>query len=402
MKVNLTFFINLLIIYDFLIPKILLLVLFIMILKYQIKSLMYNWRVEFAKNNANEFLYLYKIKNFYFIWFWLFIYFFIFIFLFLSFRIYRMGYILDLNNIKKTYIILYSLKEYLFIIIFTLIVLIFFLMILLILKKIKNFLETYLLQKHLYLINYKREKKYDRHLNICFAPPVTGYTEEDKIKARNNYLTNGFYKKIFYYFYFFSYCNLIEIIIDLDYKLYCKYFEKTRFAKSELVHFSRHLKKMLNIKYNIIIPITIFFYELIFCNLTITYLFYFLPFYFFYTLWYKLSYFWYIGRIARLDAILYELYYDFPNIMYLNLDQDEMNIIFRYILGGLNEMPNPETDESSLAYRITYYKRYLLCNNKIYRNFNINDSITCTEYEEMQQEKQQKQTIQNKNETKNK
>lgn len=164
---------------------------------------------------------------------------------------------------------------------------------------------------------------------------------------------------------------------------------------SKITNFSRHFQIISDTKYNVILPIGIFFYELIFCNLTIAYLFYFLPFYFLYTLWYKLSRFWYIDRIPNLDVILYELYYDFPIIMYLNLDQEEFNIIFRYILGGLNKMPNPDVDENSTAYRIAHYKRYILYDDKIYINEHIKDSISKNQYQEMQKEAAEGKTSNN-------
>jgi len=384
------FIINIIIFYNFLIPKLILLFLFILILKFQLKSLFSDWRIILAEKDPNKFFYLYKIKNFYFTWFWILIYFFVFIFLFLAFRVVRMGYKLDLNFIKQNYIYLYTLGEYLLILIFTLFIIIFLLTIILILKKVKTFLETYMLRKHLYLINYQTKKKFEPIVDIFYNPTYNRmYPEntqeeiEDRRKYKNKYLKNGFYKKIFYYFFFISYVNFIRLVMKIDRKFYLAFRKGTRYSKSEIFNFSRHFKIICNTKYNVIIPILIFFYELIFCNFTIVYLFYFLPFYFLYTLWYKLSSFWYLNRIANLDVILYELYYDFPHIMYLELDQEDLNMIFRYILGGLNSLPNSNNDDHSASYRLMHYKRFILYENKIYINKNTKESISKDEYQNL-------------------
>lgn len=384
------FIINIIIFYNFLIPKLILLLLFILILKFQLKSLFSDWRVILAEKDPNKFFYLYKIKNFYFTWFWIFIYFFVFIFLYFSFRVVRMGYKLDLNFIKQNYISLYTLGEYLLLLIFTIFIIIFLLTIILILKKVKTFLETYMLRKHLYLINYQTEKKFEPIVEVIDVPKYTRFYSEDsqeelqrRTKYRDKYLKNGLYKKIFYYFYFISYINFIELIMKIDHKFYNAFRKGTRFSNSEIFNFSKHFKIICNTKYNIIIPILIFFYELIFCNFTIVYLFYFLPFYFLYTLWYKLSCFWYLKRIAYLDVILYELYYDFPNIIYLELDQEDLNMIFRYILGGLNRLPNSDNNDFWDSYGLTYSKRFILYENKIYINKNTKESISKDEYQNL-------------------
>jgi hypothetical protein len=401
MKLNLTFenilnlILDIIISYNLLLPKLILLILFILILKYQIKSLFTDWRITLAKKDPTKFFYLYKIKNFYFIWFWIFIYFFIFIFLFFSFRIVRIGYKLDLNFIKQTYTSLYTLNEYLLIILLTIFIIIFSLTILLILRKLKTFLETYLLQKHLYLINYQTVKKFKPVVDtISYPTPYVRLFPENspeelqrRMEHRNKYFKNGLYKKIFYYFYFISYIKFIKLVMELDSKFDKAFIDGTRFSSSEIFNFSKHIKIICDTKYNIIIPISIFLYELIFCNFTIIYLFYFLPFYFLYTIWYKLSCFWYLKRIADLDVILYELYYDFPIIMYLELDQEDLNMIFRYILGGLNRVPN--NNDYSDSSRLMHYKRFILYENWIYINKNTGESISKEEYQNLTKEQKQ-------------
>jgi hypothetical protein len=237
-----------------------------------------------------------------------------------------------------------------------------------ILKYTKSFLEIHLLRLHIILWYHKEG---------YFAWTVPA---NDRISVTSRY------KEIVYWFKLISFDKLETKINKFFIKIGLYFEQRSYILTGKLLDICESLLcKCLNIKYNIfIIPILVL-YDCYFNNFVLTTLFQFLPYYFVYTTWYKLSSF-YLEANFQMDDILHELYYDSPRIMYLKLDNDDKIRLDLYVRFGLQIPARPKSKDSlyhatyhietgSHAFRIQHYCRYELVNEikQIYYNKQTND-----------------------------
>jgi hypothetical protein len=306
------------------------------------------------------------------------LYIFIFILAIAVLRLYRKDLSLDLKPIYTFFKFAWTNHDYLFIIIILVSCILYMLLFVIILKYIKSFLEIHLLKLHIVLW-------YDKKDYIAWTVPPY-----DRISVTSRY------KEIVYWFKLISFdkletkisCFFIKIGLYFKQRLYI-FILIDKF----LDLFENFVRNSLNIKYNIFLIPMLVLYDCYFNNFVLTTLFQFLPYYFVYTIWYKLSIF-YIEANFHMDNIIHELYYDSPKVMYLGLDNDDKIRLDLYIRFGLKIPAKPNSKDSvyhatyhietgSHAFRIEHYCRYELVDEveQIYYNKHTNDRLRKQPYD---------------------
>jgi hypothetical protein len=309
----------------------------------------------------------FKIKNKIYNWICVFIYIGIFIMGIIILRIYRKDFLLDLKPLYKYFKFLYINHEYLLISIIFLSFICYLLLLVTVLKYSKAFLELRLLRQHI-VLRYPKEG--------YFAWTMPPYHRDVK---------SCLYREIIYWFQKVHHPTLKGKIIDmlLPIGVYLEKRSYTKLVKIK-IKITSFIINCFNIKYNIILLPILVLYDCYYNDFVITILFKFLPYYFLYTLWYKLSLFWYSKNVYVTDEILYELYYCKPNIEYFNLDEDDLMRLGLYTRFGL-EIPEdlkgvPEYYSEGTgwhALRIMHYSRYELVDKtkRLYYNKHTSDII---------------------------
>ncbi len=129
------------------------------------------------------------------------------------------------------------------------------------------------------------------------------------------------------------------------------------------------------------ILIILFFFDIIINNGNITNIFYYLPFYFIYTLWYNISYFICNTRFST-NEIIWERYYDEEFTIYSNTTEEEDLYFLEYIANGFIPISLKNDDiQHFIAFEalFIYNRRFLKDSDfpkaKIYTNPNTNEMI---------------------------
>jgi hypothetical protein len=309
----------------------------------------------------------FKIKNKVYNWICVLFYFSVFIIGIITLRIYRKDFLLDLKPLFIYLKFLYINHEYLLIFIIFLSFICYLLLLITVLKYSKAFLELRLLRQH-----------------IVLRYPKEGYFAWT-IPPHDRFLETSLYREIIYWFQKIDYPTLKGKILRM-FRPIGLYLEQRSYTK--LVKIKRKITSFIincfNIKYNILLLPILVLYDCYYNDFVITILFKFLPYYFLYTLWYKLSLFWYDKTFYIMDQILYDLYYCKPNIEYFNLDEDDRMRIGLYTRFGL-EIPEdlkgvPEYYSEGTgghAIRIKHYCKYVLIDEtkRLYYNEHTSDII---------------------------
>ena len=346
---------------NFLIPKVLIILISLILCR-----LLFKVFTKEIRPNGFEFMEL-KVNNRLITWICVILYISVFIFAIAILRFYRKGLVIDLKSIYMFFKFLWINNDYLFIIIILLLSILYLLTFVILLKYIKSLLEIHLLRLHI-ILWYGRKGYY-----AWSIPPY------DRI------LITGIYREIVYWFTFISKDKLESklhdvfrnIILYLDSKSFTLIHDFIRLFRTLMIN-------SLNIKYNIILIPILVLYDCYYNQFIITTLFQFLPYYFVYTIWYKLSLFYYEANF-QMDWVLYELYYGEPQIQYFRLDDDKIRLDL-YVRNGLRIPPGLYNEyyyieTGSHAFRIQHYCKYELIDevNEIYYNTNTNDKITLKE-----------------------
>ena len=219
-----------------------------------------------------------------------------------------------------------------------------------IMRFIKLFLELRLLRQHL-IFSYPR-KDY-------FAWTINQYDRS---------LYKSLYSEILYWHYnYFGYHTIIFLISLIQIKIlkYCKkiymFSGKIHIVGNYLDYIQRIILIVLKPQYNVLIIIILFINECYYHDFVIEKIFKILPFYFLYTLWYKFSVFQYTAFPMRLlGEIVYEMYYCENSIIYSNLDEKDLTLIYLYIRSGLcGDYLIDKHDALGHSFRIQHYCRYV-------------------------------------------
>jgi hypothetical protein len=290
---------------------------------------------------------IFKIKRKYITWFSISMYIGIFIIFILIRRIFRMGTALDLKPIGTFFYALYKKEEYFMGLFISLSICICLLLLIVILKKLKNSLELSLMRQHLYL-QYSDETAYEN-----YKPK----TIKLKYVSVHNY-----YQEILYWFKkisFTTFCSrLHSIFLDIYHITNRNNYKYLAYTVEKIRHITLAL---VTLEYNVFsIPILIG-YDIYYHHWVITKLFYFLPFYFIYVLWVRVSLFLFtIYQIRFLNEIVYEIYYCQPDILYLELSEEEHMTVLLYIRGALHLSEKVYFIYSEYPLQILLNKRYKL------------------------------------------
>jgi hypothetical protein len=252
----------------------------------------------------------YKIYNFYWNSFIIYIYFLIFIWGIFIMRFKRVGLQMDLIilfNTFKQYIIT---KEITFIIIIFLSCLI----IILLLKHIKNYFIREVFKKHLYLYFNKKYKNILQHI----AKKKSIYTDivryDYYIKLIDNIGGYNSYNSIIQRYKYYNILLPYSILSERD--TYPKWMIKP-------------LSKLLLLTHHIILLFVIIC-ECHFNNWTLNIVFYFLPLYILIQMYKRITFF-LENTSNELNRIIYERYYEEENVLYVNTTINEEKYILNYM-----------------------------------------------------------------------
>lgn len=285
-------------------------------------------------------------------------------------RFYRKELSLDLKPIYMFFKFLWINHDYLFIVVILVLCILYMLLFVILLKYIKSFLEIHLLKLHIILW-------YDKNGYFAWTVPPN-----DRVSVTSRY------KEIVYWFKLISFDKLKGKISQFFIKIGLYFEQRSYILIGKFLDLCESfLRNSLNIKYNILLIPILVLYDCYYNHFVLTTLFQFLPYYFLYTIWYKLSIF-YIEANFQIDDIIHELYYDSPKVMYLRLDNDDKIRLDLYVRFGLKIPARPNSKGSlyhanyhvetgSHAFRIQHYCRYELVDEakQIYYNKQTDDRI---------------------------
>ena len=113
-------------------------------------------------------------------------------------------------------------------------------------------------------------------------------------------------------------------------------------------------------------------FDCYFHNFVLIYTKYYLFFYVIFILWYKLSLFFFYEK-APLDEVLYERTYCFPRIVYVNLTEEEENLLRKYIKAPYSIREELRRTWKNLSPDIKYYKRF------VYKKIDLKTAYTMTD-----------------------
>lgn len=242
-------------------------------------------------------------------------YIFIFILAILYLRYLRWGFKLELIPLYKKWFLFFTEISPLLSILFIQVLLLTFFTII----KIKNALSRELWKRHLYTFHESYNKTIKsltkRNINPLLIPLEKEYS-----------LYNRFCIQLSFYW---SYPNVIyRIQYYFILQPYCTTF-KIKQIPLWLHEISLNILKYLPLS----ILCSFLYYDLLHNNYILHYIFYYLPFYFMYSLWKTLSSFLrYTDK--SLDFIIYERYYEEDNVLYINTTEEEEEILLGYIKRG--------------------------------------------------------------------
>lgn len=294
----------------------------------------------------------------------------LFIVLLLIFRYIRWGYTLDVITFYYNVQVFCNKKPFIFLFDIIILVIILFLG----LQRIKNFLNTELLKRHLYYY-------YDSHLKSfeTFTKKNPG-----KWPTRNDY---SFYVRLcnnlelnYNYFSYVDKIVLYGILIN-----YCTLLNTDSFPPRLKKYFTFILIHLFKIIFIILIIIDCVYY-----NYNIHLIFYYLPFYFVSHLWQKFSIF--LKQTSHLfNKILYERYYLEDSVKYINTEDAEDAFIFKYIerhcICLTHDVKGEDSDDIWAKKEIIFaFPQIFIFNRRYERMNNTNIFKNCSTGEEILEE----------------
>lgn len=245
-----------------------------------------------------------KIYNFYLNWFWISIYFFFYIGLFIYLRINAWGKSIDLKILLTKFLFVIDISYLL-----SILMLLTWILFIIVIYKSKVLLTIEIIKRHLYSrysMAYAFAKKYGVNQGYCWYERIL-------CKITYSYSFDNFIQKIFDN-------NIIHRFL--------------LFARgNNIEHKSHAILEIIIIITPFIFLIILCFYDCYFNSFILTKIFYYLPFYLIYTLWYNLTTFLRYNS-KTIDIIIYERYYEEDNIVYAGTTEEEDEYIFKYIRRG--------------------------------------------------------------------
>jgi hypothetical protein len=251
-----------------------------------------------------------KIHNFTLNWVFITIYIFYYIVIILYLRYITWGYQVDLN------VYFYKFKEYFiannlaFILLLLIGVVIF-----LFLVKLRVFLLKELRKRHLYQIHHQLFESIKIYIINC---------QKHGKKYRPGLHYKPIYNRIIYKLqHFYAYHRVFIRIASLI------------FGDNYIDVFSRYsfIKTLIKNSHKLLL-ILILAYDCYFNNFIISKVFYYLPFYILYNVWYNITEF-LLQTNSALNRIIYERYYEEDQVLYLRTTKEEEQILENYLRRGL-------------------------------------------------------------------
>ncbi len=259
-----------------------------------------------------------KIHNFYLNYFFLYIYVLYYMALTIYLRYITWNQSVDLKPFwikMKAQIYLNPLTS----IIFALLIVILFIW----LSKLRLYLLKEVRKRHIFQYNYYQYYYYKKYL-----------TETVKIKEpiNLNLAYTPIYNRI---------CNDLKLTYSYyHFILYIIIFIEKILSKKAFTDKDTNLKlipKWILFGFKImplIILLLLFCYDCFWQNFTITLVFYYLPFYFVYAIWYNITVF-LRDTSSEMNRIIYERYYEEDNVLYYGLTEEEDKVFDTYLKNGL-------------------------------------------------------------------
>jgi len=307
----------------------------------------------------------YKIENILISFLSVFIYTFVFFLLILYMRYLRWGYTVELLSLYEQWHNLFKTVPCLISIIFIEILLFG----IVVLNQIRRFLIRELIKVHLYV--------YYSLYNKTIKDLVNTGTDFGSISMEQKYpLYNRVINKLGNYW---SWENTMSRIAwKYVLKPYCEKYHL------EIIPKWLHNSVKLILRYGVLFLLIIILLFDINHDYTLHYIFYYLPFYFIYSLWKNISK--YLSHVDNaLDFIIYERFYQEDNVIYCNTTIEEEQIIQEYIKRGfrayfkdLSPIENPEEWEFMTTFPMMFkYQRRFILNNKtgIFENKNTGEAF---------------------------
>jgi hypothetical protein len=350
---------------NFIIPKILGIILFLFLLKPLFKFMVKNLRP-----NGYQPFHIFKISNVYVTAFFCVMYFFIFIIGIFYLRILRSNHTFDLKPLINFFKFFLVMEDYLAVLLIIFFCMCFVFIFIGILAHIKDFFEINLLKMHLYLLQPYGMGSYGAAEETIYHKFVMDFPFLQDIAS---YILRPL--ELFTLI-FPDNKNIMTIYTILFLKIF------------------NFLRQIIKIHYSLFIMGLILIYDLYYNDFVISILFQVLPFYFIYMLWLRFTTFLHIQRAALLSdlsTIIYDLYYNSNTIKYFNISDEELNLLHLYIKFGLKGTDDLYgTDMCSFGARQLFYSRYILIESKrlIYVNKNIDEIINLQQFSTLQERRE--------------
>src|ERR1700677_88119 len=268
----------------------------------------------------------YKIYNHIFNWFWILLYIAVYIGVLFFIRYHTWGQRIDLKKFQVNLQDLYGIG-----ILYPLILLLLYILFITLLYKFKQYLTKEVIKRHLYHYHMSQETGAIRAM-------------KDK-RAINSYDTLYIdWLRLFQYgysyenfrfssnFYFRSYTFYLR---DSK-KSFMRFIYKITFGKLDIIYGVSATNRLFDNILRLIpisILITLCLYDLYYNAGVITKIYYYLPFYLLYTIWYNVSHF-ICNTDSTLNHIICERYYQESEVLYIGTKPEEDEFILEYIRRG--------------------------------------------------------------------
>ena len=149
--------------YNFIIPKVILLILSVILLRLSFLRL-----VKDHYPRGYEPLSIFKIDSFFINYFLVFIYIIIFLIILFILRLSRIGFQLDLKPFYNFILFYINQKEYLIIILIIILILLLIIISIILIQEFRRYLEIHLIKQHIYLLNANRNKFLKKYIRFIF------------------------------------------------------------------------------------------------------------------------------------------------------------------------------------------------------------------------------------------
>ncbi len=341
-------------VYNFIIPKVILLLISVILLKLSFLRL-----VKDHYPQGYEPLNIFKIDSFFINYFLVFIYIIIFLIILFILRLSRIGFQLDLKPFYNFILFYINQKEYLIINIIIIIILLLIIIIIILIQEFRMYLEIHLIKQHIYLSYANRNKFLNKYVYFYY----------ERFGTYNMYrLFLYFFKKVDYF--------ALKFFISYNLGKIRRFFKNKPIFKKLLDKLEDIFFILISLKVIMLLILLSIIYDIIYNNGIISILYNILPIFFIYTLWYRFSHF-LSNNLDILNEILFDIYYNQPNIKYIGFEYQDNLIISLYIRSGLLLPKDFYFQYSNRIFPMLFYNKYTLIDkeNNIYYNENSNKYI---------------------------